>query len=307
MPNEDEVLDFFGSTPRDLGLPSINIQSPELGTMCVYPVSLRGLSGGDLASMRKMKLSHRAQVIMNEQYLTPATQMISDQGQKWLKHAAQQHIGQRPEACKSKMNLQTCAALMSKAATASAYAQRTMVDRYEGGANEGIKREAVIKKEPKDEPTADIEKAGSGSDGEAYTPQKKKQRRQPSQPMIVSQPTAALGMLAAPQVVKNQWKGARGRAAGRGRASAGSKKPDLRADDCAPADEEMAPDCTLEEFQKSDPDMFEVSERHYELSGKTSMCFRSLSVQKFLEGEKLGQPLNGATRPINLAYGICVT
>ena len=39
--------------------------------------------------------------------------------------------------------------------------------------------------------------------------------------------------------------------------------------------------------------MYAVAEKHFEKTGKASMCFHFLDVGRFLRNEKLGQVLNG--------------
>ena len=51
-------------------------------------------------------------------------------------------------------------------------------------------------------------------------------------------------------------------------------------------------------FKKRDPEMYAVAIKHYDLTGKASWCFHALKVESFLTNQKLGQVLNGVTRPL---------
>ena len=298
VPTEPEVLNYLGVLPKDVGLPSVSIQSPELGSITVHPMSLRGMHGGDLASMRKMRISHSARIMLQEQYLTPAIQFHEEQGRTWLDHAARQHVKNRPEAFKGKTDLQSFASMQSKAKALLASRQASMVHRFEGpGPSGGVKVEGE---------DAAMDEMKASAEGEASDPEaaysSPKPKRQRASGAVVQQPTAAMGLLGGDKPdahvrmrpkASGRGRGGRGRAAARGQPARA-----LSADvEEAGAEEDTsvmnAPD--LAALLKRDPDMYEVAKAHEALAGKPSVCFFNMDVLRFLEGEKLGQCLNGAS------------
>ena len=276
MPSEQEVLDFLGVTPEALGLSATHLSSPEMGNMTVFPMSLRGLSGGDLAAMRRMRLSYTSGVVLQEHHLTPETEVDACQGASWLSHAASTHVAKRPDELKLRgsKKLRTFAELEGLASAHLGRRQSSMVPRYEGGAaNKG--EAAAESSEPPEE-------------GDAYLPAKKR-RHLPAQP--VQAPSAARGLLAGPQARKPVT-ASKGRGRGRGGRTPGAKTQPVP--DVVEEDEPQVASLDMAQLKDKDTDMYEVATVHESMSGKPSICFHNLQVLRFLRGDKVGQSLNGA-------------
>ncbi|CAE7525309.1 HIS7 [Symbiodinium necroappetens] len=261
--------------------------------MTVYPMTLHGLSGGDLAAIHKLRLSYQVGVSFEEQYLSPSTEMHESQGDAWLSFAARRHVNTRP--LQGFGALKSFTALRSVAQSQIARVQAASQLQYEGGP----KREPGVKREPQ---AAQVKEEGSEckeSDDEdtAYASPKSKQRRVSAQPQlaIVHTPTAEKGMLATgkSEILKTRSGVGRGRGGrGGGRGAAQTALADAQEMEEAPALMDA------ETFQKVDPEMFQVAEMHERISGKSSVSFQNLDVLRFLQGEKLGQSLVGARRAL---------
>ena len=293
VPTEQDVIQIFGLSPVSLGLKPTTMQSPDLGSMTVYPMKLHGLSGGDLAAIHKLRFTHSAGVSFEEQYLSPATEMHGSQGDAWLSFAARRHVDNRALNLKSIGDLKSFSALRSVAQSQIARVQQASSVKYEG--------QGHVKREPEDAMVKDdaSDSKQSGGEDDAYATPKGKQRRANTQPLILQPPTAERGMLATGKadIVKHRPGVGRGRG-GRGRGAAQAALADAQAVEA----EEALASMDVETFRKTDPDMFQVAEMHERHSGKSSVSFQNLDVVRFLQGEKLGQSLTGvAWLPCHLA------
>ena len=85
-PTEKDIIRILGVTPADLNLKKTDCKAENGKTITVYPVSLSGIPMEHWACIRKMRLSSKVEVLQNELFVSPQTQISRDQPASWLDH-----------------------------------------------------------------------------------------------------------------------------------------------------------------------------------------------------------------------------
>jgi hypothetical protein len=312
VPTEQEVLKLFGQLPAELGLSSITIEGESLGSLAVYPISLSGMPAGDVAAVRKMKLAYKVEVFIEEQHLTPQTQVAAEQGETWMTYAACTHMNQRPKEFKVSSPLLSYAALKAKAAERMASVRTTMVARYEGAVAPTPPGQAAggVAAANVSDPAA-TKAGGVLADDDSDDDDSDTAAPKGPPPQRVSEPTANMGMLADKPAAGGSQRGKdpkpkagkQGKQPGTGRGRGGrkgggkgSKKGTEPAVVGQEEDEDGVSVADLQELAVKDKDMADVAAQHESRTGKPSVCFHKLAVKNYLLNQKLGQTLVGAAR-----------
>lgn len=290
-PTEQDVLRIFGVTWEELGLHPVTLRGEEGANIVIYPIYLDGITHASYASIRKLKIACKVGVVHDEAFLTPQNQVMMEQGSSWLNHLNDTQVTKRGELLKeagkkknSKVVMSNWEALEAKAAQILATRVASMQQTYEQ-----TKEESEKDKEEEEDDDEDAE-SNIRDHGYGEAPAKRKPNRQRA---IVQDPTLALaeslGQQGAVEDKRRKLAKAKCQQSKRKSKKKGDKDKDESSE--VEADSQMREEFTM----NLDADMKEVSARHQEITGKTSVCFANLNVAKFLNGEKLGQSIVGVT------------
>ena len=107
---EMDFTRLVGVPPSDLGLQKkfVVLKSHEEGTsLKVWFCSLAGLDYGEVASMRKMKIYHRVEVVQDTVLLDRTANLTDQQGKTWFDFARKQELEKhRPSGAKISNRMQ---------------------------------------------------------------------------------------------------------------------------------------------------------------------------------------------------------
>lgn len=106
---ESEFVDLFGGSPKDIkGYKPISCKNEEGETRNFYVISLKGIDGDKILSMRRCRLSHEVTVEQSEFQLLATEQLTSQQGKDWFAFASRGHFEKvRPVRASGRSNLKS--------------------------------------------------------------------------------------------------------------------------------------------------------------------------------------------------------
>lgn len=282
-PTENDIVRIFGVPPADLDLVPVTLQGEDMTTVQVYLVYLDGIPASQLASVRRLKLSCAVKVLHDENFLTPQTQVMGDQGPAWLNFLGGSMMSKRSDFMKDKTKKKskvppTWEKLVARSRELLASRRQTISTKYEAATvqdDSGVQESEDSQSDP-----------GHGFGDDLDQPKTRRVE-------IIQDPTvsmeASLGLGAGERKPKAAPKrDAKKTASKRG----AKKKRPLKDDESESEQQECMEESEALNFENDDA-MREVAERHELITGKTASCFVNLKVARFLQNEKLGQSLAG--------------
>ena len=283
-PTENDIVRIFGVPPSDLDLAPVTLQGEDMTSVQVYLVYLDGIPESQLASMRRLKLSCAVKVLHDENYLTPETQVMGDQGSLWLNFLGGSMMSKRSDFMKDKTKKKTkipptWEKLVARSRELLATRRQTIASKYE--ASKAAEEDA----EPDAQDSESDSGHGFGDEEEA---------RKPRPVEIIQDPNAcmqaSLGLDGGGEKKSSKTASSKREPKPKGKGKKKGRKP-LRDDD-SESEQRCLEAGEAQNFENDDA-MREVAERHELITGKSAVCFSNLQVVRFLNNEKLGQSLSG--------------